>query len=188
MYKQLQDHINTERRKTFLGCICVCLSRSLYVRAHGSLMLFISGLSCVKMLKQAAKALSPQCKAACVEMTFLPKDQASVSVTEHGRHRAQSIKQRHYTPCTVGIGHMDLRSRYMPKETNIQIRQTHTGYHNYFSTSKLQINIPPLGWMIGLTTPTFILFLPNLLSIHPCIIGTFKRLMAMLLEGVTILD
>lgn len=69
-------------RKINHGCIGVCLSMSLYVLPHGSVLLFISWLSHVKMLKQAAKALSPWCKAACAEMTFLPKDRASLSVTE----------------------------------------------------------------------------------------------------------
>lgn len=99
----------------------------------GSLMLFISRLSCVKMLKQTAKALSPWCKAACMEMTSLPEDWASLSVTEHGRHSAQSIKQQHYPhhSCTTGntskqgtahplyrTDDTDLRSRCTPEEAN----------------------------------------------------------------------
>lgn len=79
--------------------MCVGLSMSLYVLAQGSLMPFISWLSRVKMLKQAAKP-----KAACAAMTLFPKDWASLSETEHGRHRAQSIRQQQcsYQSCTTG--------------------------------------------------------------------------------------
>ncbi|TNN56505.1 hypothetical protein EYF80_033302 [Liparis tanakae] len=40
------------------------------------------------MLKQAAKTWSPWCSAGCTEMTLHPEDGASLSGTEHSRHRA----------------------------------------------------------------------------------------------------
>lgn len=66
--------------------------KCVFVLPRGSLMLFISWLSYVKMFKRAAKTLRPRCKAACAEMTFPPKDWALLSVTERGRRRAQSLQ------------------------------------------------------------------------------------------------
>lgn len=98
-----------EERKSILRCMCVGLPMSLY----GSLMAFISWLSHVTMLKQAAKP-----KAACADMTLFPKDWASLSETEHGRQRAQSIRQQQcsYQSGTTGntrkqgITHLQYRS------------------------------------------------------------------------------
>lgn len=80
--------------------MCLCLCMSSYVLAHGSLMLFISWLSCVTMLTQAAKAKSGLCRDDTPPQGPGPRClQQSIAT-----HRAQSIKQQRcsYLSCTTG--------------------------------------------------------------------------------------